>query len=1123
MCLFNKIPRISCLLFLLFSSAILANAQDASIEPIGDPPFIMDTPYWIEIKVGDPNPVSELYGISFKLTSNQLTTTYVDESAEPGDYLGTSLLDFFHKVDDQTVDMAVTRTTQPGVSGSGVVARAQFISSEPGTVEFSLYDIKAIDSEGNDILYDASNLEITVASVDQNDYDALVALYNSTDGDNWTDNTNWLSDESIDAWYGITVEDARVTRIALGNNNLSGSIPVELGNMNKLEYLNLARNQLTGSIPPELGNLSQLTGLYLRANELTGSIPPELGNLTNLEGSRLDFNNLSGSIPPELGNLTKLTYFWLNENNLTGSIPSELGNLSSINRLHLASNELTGEIPPEVGNMPAIEYLHLNNNILTGSIPTNIGSLNNLVHLFLNDNNLDGEIPSDLGNIGNLKRLHLNNNNITGSIPSELGNLINLEYLYLQNNKLEGIIPAELGQLDNLERLYLNDNNLAGNIPLQLSNLEDLVNLFLHNNSLSGSVPNEIQNLTNLTSFYISDNNLESFPDIGDLNNLSTLQIQNNRLTFDSIEPNIGVPSEEFIYSPQDSVGKAQLESIETGSSLTMSFEIGGEHNVYQWYKDGVEIADATDDTYTIDSAVNADAGDYVLHITNTEANELTLYSRPVTVVIVGVDPPETPALQSPENEAIGIAVDPTLQWDSSERAESYTVQVSKNEDMSDPVVEQTNITETSYSVSELEHNTQYFWRVRASNAGGASDWSSIWHFTTIVAKPTAVTLSSPANNATGVSRNPTLRWNASDEADHYTVQLSDDEDFSNLIVDEENVPDTSYTVSDLEYSKTYYWRVMGHNEAGDSPWSEEWNFTTMDEPLEPPVAPELVSPGDGATNVELNPTLIWKASETAEYYTLQLSTDSQFTDLIVELENITDTSYVQGELSENTIYYWRVNASNDAGTSDWSAAWSFTTVMAIPEVPTLASPNNGATNISVDTVLIWIDSERAESYQLQVSTESNFSSILFDVGGLTRTSYEITDLQDLTTYYWRVRAENAGGTSDWSMVWNFTTEDVTSVDHFSSGVPTEFILHQNYPNPFNPSTVISYGLPERSHVRLMIYNGLGKLVAQLVDREQEGGFFEITFDASHLPSGVYIYRLQAGEYMKSKKLLYIK
>ena len=182
---------------------------------------------------------------------------------------------------------------------------------------------------------------------------ALVALYNATGGANWRNNGNWLSNAPIGAWHGVTTDsDGLVTHLSLYDNQLTGAIPAELGNLTNLEVLALIGNQLTGEIPAELGDLTNLEYLDLRSNQLTGEIPAELGSLTNLTHLYLYDNQLTGEIPAELGDLTNLTHLYLSGNQLTGEIPAELGDLTNLTELcNLYSNQLTGCIPEGLRNI----------------------------------------------------------------------------------------------------------------------------------------------------------------------------------------------------------------------------------------------------------------------------------------------------------------------------------------------------------------------------------------------------------------------------------------------------------------------------------------------------------------------------------------------------------------------------------------------------------------------------------------------------------------------------------------------------------------------------------------------------------------------------------------------------
>ncbi len=384
-----------------------------------------------------------------------------------------------------------------------------------------------------------SSLKIKVNGAYANkDREALVALYNATNGGSWRNDSKWNSTDPLDDWHGVTTNAAgRVDSLHLHDHFLSGSIPAALGDLTHLEYLNLGKNDnLTGSIPADLGDLTNLKNLNLSLNAHTGSIPADLGDLTSLEELSLANNKLTGSIPAALGDLTSLEKLNLFTNQLSGSIPAALGDLTNLTHLHLANNKLTGSIPAALGDLTSLEELFLYTNQLSGSIPAALGDLDSLKFLYLYFNSLSGRIPAALGDLTSLEGLELNNNSLTGWIPA-LGELTNLESLALNNNSLTGSIPAELGDLTNLKYLALSYNSLTGSIPAALGDLTDLEELYLHNNSLTGSIPAVFLNLRNLSNLYV-DNDLcvpgdtafqewlEDFEDIydfeGDSDNICT-------------------------------------------------------------------------------------------------------------------------------------------------------------------------------------------------------------------------------------------------------------------------------------------------------------------------------------------------------------------------------------------------------------------------------------------------------------------------------------------------------------------------------------------------------------------------------------------------------------------------
>ena len=281
---------------------------------------------------------------------------------------------------------------------------------------------------------------------------ALVALYDATDGANWAHSNNWLTNEPISTWYGVTLDsNGRVTELLLTGNRLRGSIP-DLSALESLTILSLGSNLLSGSIP-DFSALTALRILDLSFNQLTGLLP-QLDALTNLEGLFLNNNRITGPLP-DLSALTRLTSLSLGSNQFSGTIP-DLSMLTDLKELYLTDSDLSGSIP-DLSALTKLTALYLGNNRLTGSIP-DITGLTNLTWLDLSHNFLEGPIP-DLSALSGLTWLSVSRNQLTGQAP-DLSALTKLAVLQLGHNRLTGPIP-DLRALTNLTILDLAGNELC--------------------------------------------------------------------------------------------------------------------------------------------------------------------------------------------------------------------------------------------------------------------------------------------------------------------------------------------------------------------------------------------------------------------------------------------------------------------------------------------------------------------------------------------------------------------------------------------------------------------------------------------------------------------------------------
>jgi predicted phage tail protein len=387
---------------------------------------------------------------------------------------------------------------------------------------------------------------------------------------------------------------------------------------------------------------------------------------------------------------------------------------------------------------------------------------------------------------------------------------------------------------------------------------------------------------------------------------------------------------------------------------------------------------------------------------------------------------PSIPKLSSPADKSTGLPTSLKLTWESISNADTYRLEISKNQNFSSFVINNSSLKTNEFTVSNLEQDTPYYWRVRASNTAGNSAYSPVWTFRTMkpVLIPAVPTLLSPSNGAKDISISPSLQWTAVPEAKTYRVQLSKESNFARLILDNNAVTSNSLQVNGLQDGITYYWRVRATNEVGNSAFSSVWSFQAK-VPINPPITPVLTSPADKSTGLPTNLKLTWESISNADTYRLEVSKNQNFSSLVINNSSLKTNEFTVSGLEEDTPYFWRVRASNSAGNSSYSPVWTFRTIkpILIPAVPTLLSPSNTGKDISISPSLQWTAVTGATTYTVQISKEDNFENLILNNSAVTSNSLQVNGLQDGLTYYWRVRATNESGNSAFSTVWSFQTK----------------------------------------------------------------------------------------------------
>ncbi|EMS55978.1 Receptor-like protein kinase HSL1 [Triticum urartu] len=334
---------------------------------------------------------------------------------------------------------------------------------------------------------------------------------------------------------------AKLATVWLAGCNLTGEFPSYLPDLSELVWLDLSTNAFTGNIPPSIWNLTKLQMLYLHYNNLTGGVVIDgaIGAAGLIEID-LSYNKLTGAIPESLGTLTKLSKLCLSGNGFSGEIPASLAQLPSLVFLWLFENKLTGALPAELGmHSPSLRDIQVDDNDLSGPIPAGVCKNRGLWIITASGNRLNGSIPARLAHADKpaAPRQQAFRRGLTGTLPETL--FWNMTRLYIMNNKFRGSLPSSAAKL---QKFNAGNNSFSGEIPAGLAAGMPLLQEFiLSSNQLSGAIPASIASLGGLTQMNFSNNQLtgEIPAGLGSMPVLTLLDLSSNQLS-GSIPPALG-------------------------------------------------------------------------------------------------------------------------------------------------------------------------------------------------------------------------------------------------------------------------------------------------------------------------------------------------------------------------------------------------------------------------------------------------------------------------------------------------------------------------------------------------------------------------------------------------------
>ncbi len=306
---------------------------------------------------------------------------------------------------------------------------------------------------------------------------SLAIFYEATNGKQWFNNLDWLSEKDECEWFGVNCNtEGLVVEVDLSKcqkgflflsvysqaylissikisdeNFVSGTIPSEfMSGIPSLESIQLYNNRLSGKIPNSLSSLSNLDMLDLEGNVLTGMVNLDdlLYSANTLKSLRLSFNSLEGNLTNRIHEFVQLRELWLANNSMSGRIPTQICQLRKLGKY---LSFLFPLITTHITHFTSVDSIYLYKNNFSGPLPECLGNLTKVESFDISHNTIGGALPESIGNMYSLKRLHLSHISLTGSIPSSVSNLHRLQSFVANSNKITGVLP-DMSKLDKMSK-----------------------------------------------------------------------------------------------------------------------------------------------------------------------------------------------------------------------------------------------------------------------------------------------------------------------------------------------------------------------------------------------------------------------------------------------------------------------------------------------------------------------------------------------------------------------------------------------------------------------------------------------------------------------------------------------